>query len=313
MAYTLRQLGYAVAVNDSGSITEAAQRLGVSQPAISAALRHLETEFGISIFVRRPAHRIDLTPAGLKFISTARRLLDDAQAFEDQARGLASTIEGSIEVGCFLPTAPFVIPLLLSSLREKYPGIVVNLHEGYLDELNEMLKTGAIEVALMYDQRPNRQVIFEPLVEAPPYVLLSAKDPLAKCKTVTLEALSEREMVLLDLPVTEQYFHNLFFAIGLRPVIAYRAKSYEMARSLVASGIGYAILIMRPVNTRAYGGGRLAYRPFADPISPPHYGLALAKDYLPSRSVQVFIEECRRILNQEDAAADFFVRLDRST
>jgi DNA-binding transcriptional LysR family regulator len=141
-------------------------------------------------------------------------------------------------------------------------------------------------------------------------VLLSADDPLAKEKAVTLEALSEREMVLLDLPVTEQYFHNLFFAIGLRPVISYRAKSYEMVRSLVASGIGYSILIMRPANTRAYGGGRLAYRPIADPISPPHYGLAMAKDYIPTRIVRAFVDECRRVLQQEDAAAKFFVRLD---
>ena len=83
-------------------------------------------------------------------------------------------------------------------------------------------------------------------------------DPLAKEKAVTLNALSERDMVLLDIPVTEQYFHNLFLSIGLRPVISYRAKSYEMVRSLVASGVGYSLLIMRPANTRAYGGGRLA-------------------------------------------------------
>jgi DNA-binding transcriptional LysR family regulator len=310
MAYTLRQLTYAVAVAERGSITEAAIRQGISQPAISAAIKDLETEFGVSIFLRQPARKIVLTPAGQRFIARARQMLEEAAEFESEARGLSRFLEGSIEVGCFLPTAPFIMPLVMKSMDERYPGIDIHLNEGYLNELNQGLKSGEIEVALMYDQQPDRQVEFEPLLEAPPYVLLSADDPLAKEKAVTLEALSEREMVLLDLPVTEQYFHNLFFAIGLRPVISYRAKSYEMVRSLVASGIGYSILIMRPANTRAYGGGRLAYRPIADPISPPHYGLAMAKDYIPTRIVRAFVDECRRVLQQEDAAAKFFVRLD---
>ena len=310
MAYTLRQLTYSVAVADCGSITEASSRLGISQPAISAAIKDLEAEFGLSIFFRQPAHKIVLTPAGQRFIARARRVLEEAEEFESDARGLSHRLEGSIEVGCFLPTAPFIMPLIMKSMGERYPGINIRLNEGYLNELNQSLKSGAIEVALMYDQIPDRQLVFEPLLEAPPYVLLSADDPLATEKAVTLKALSERDMVLLDIPVTEQYFHNLFLTIGLRPVISYRAKSYEMVRSLVASGIGFSLLIMRPVNTRAYGGGRLAYRPIADPISPPHYGLAMAKDYVPPRIVRAFVDECRRVLQQEDAAAKFFVRLD---
>ncbi len=310
MAYTLRHLTYAVAVADCGSITEASIRLGISQPAVSAAIKDLETEFGVSFFLRQPARKIVLTPAGQSFIARARRMLEEAEEFESEVRGFSRFLEGSIEVGCFLPTAPFIMPLVLKSMGERYPGINIRLNEGYLNELNQSLKSGAIEVALMYDQLPDRQVLFEPLVEAPPYVLLSADDPFAKEKAVSLKALSEREMVMLDFPVTEQYFHNLFLAIGLRPVISYRAKSYEMVRSLVASGAGYSLLIMRPANTRAYGGGRLAYRPIADPISPSHYGLAMAKGYVPPRIVQAFVDECRRVLQQEDAAAKFFVRPD---
>ncbi len=308
MSYTLRQLGYAVAVTDSGSITGAAKRIGVSQPAISAALKHLESEFGISIFVRQPAHRIDLTPAGQRFISTARRLLEDAREFENEARGLGREIEGTIEVGCFLPTAPFIMPLILRPLRDKYPGITVNLHEAHLDELNEMLKGGTIEVALMYDQQPDRQVQFEPLIEAPPYVLLSAKDPLAKQAAISLATLAESDMVLLDLPVTQQYFQSLFYASGQRPALSFRPKSYEMVRSLVATGIGFSLLIMRPISNQAYDGTRLVCRPIADPIPYPHYGLAMAKQYLPSAVVTAFTDECRRILKHEKAAAKFFVQ-----
>ena len=73
MAYTFRQLNYAVTVAKCGNNTGAAKEVETSQPSISAALKNLEIEFGISIFMRQPAHRIKLMPAGKHFIRHVRR------------------------------------------------------------------------------------------------------------------------------------------------------------------------------------------------------------------------------------------------
>lgn len=308
MAFTLRQLGYAVAVAECGSITDAAKRIGISQPAISSALKELETEFKISIFHRQPAYRITVTSAGQRFIGHVQRLLEFVDEFESDARGLSHRLDGSLKVGCFQPTAPFIMPLILRAMKECYPGIAIELHEDNLGELNDGIKSGSIEVALMYDMHPDRQIQFEVLVEAKPYVLLSGQDPLAKRRSVKLKDLRDKDMFMLDLPITQNYFQNIASIGGRLPKIGYRTKTYEMLRSLVAAQMGYAILIMNPCSDRAYDGSQLVSRPIADRLPLARYGLAMAKDYTPRRIVQAFINVCRTTLKDEDAAAKFFLK-----
>lgn len=307
MAYTLRQMAYAVAVAECGSITDAAKRIGISQPAISVALKELEAEFGFSIFLRQPAHRITMTPAGQRFIGHVRHLLENVDAFESEARGLSHRLDGSIRVGCFQPTAPFIMPLVLRAMDESYPGITVEIHEADLGQLNDGIKSGSIEVALMYDMHPDRQVKFETLVEAKPYVLLSAQDPLAKHRSIKLKDLREKEMFLLDLPITQSYFLNIVSVGNRPPNIGYRTKNFELLRSLVAARMGYAILIMNPRTDRAYDGSQLVSRPIADRLPLARYGLAMAKDHAPRRIVQAFLDVCRTTLKDEEAAAQFFL------
>ena len=113
---------YVIAVAKNGSVTAAAEELGISQPAVSAALRSVEAEYGLSLFIRERPHRIALTAVGRRFVGDARRLLEEADEFDADAREMRDAPEGMIEVGCFTPTAPFVIPLVLQRLEEKFPA-----------------------------------------------------------------------------------------------------------------------------------------------------------------------------------------------
>ncbi len=305
MAYSLRQLIYAVAVAEHGSITQAANKIGISQPAISAGVTGLEEEFGISLFLRQPAKRVTLSPAGKHFIAHAQHLLEHVDEFESKARGLGHRLEGSIQVGCFFPTAPFIMPLILREMDERYPGIKVQFQEGNLQELISGVKTGNIETALVYDLHPDRNVQFESLIEAHPYVLLSANDPLAQKKSVHLKDLHDKEMVVFELPITQEYFQNIVAIGGVPPNIGYRTKSYELVRSLVAARMGYSILILTPHTNRAYDGTELVTRSIADPVPPARYGLIMSKDYVPRGIVQAFIDVCRTTLKENNAADQF--------
>ena len=293
MAYSLKQLGYAVSVAEYGSIIDAASKVGISQSAISVALKSLEEEFGFCIFLRQPSHRIALTPAGRRFIGHVRHLLENVDAFDAESRGLGHRLHGTIRVGCFIPTAPFIMPLILRAMKKHYPAITVLFEEENLEQLNERIKSGQIEVALMYDMFLDKQIQFETLAEAKPYVLLSAQDTLAKRNSVRLSDLRKKEMVLFGLPITQDYFQNIVAAGGRQPNISFRTKSYEMMRSLVAAQEGYAILIMHPHTDKAYDGSLLVTRPIRDTLPAAHYGLAMAKDYNPRRIAQAFVDVCR--------------------
>jgi DNA-binding transcriptional LysR family regulator len=308
MAFTLRQLSYAVAVADSGSVTKAAEKLGLSQPAISAALNELEREFALSIYVRHPARRIALTPAGKLFIAKARVLLDNVQDFESDATGLSREVKGSIDIGCFAPTVPFIVPLVMASLAERYPGIELHLHEGDLDELNKWLANGDIDATLTYDHRLHPAVRFEPLIDTPIYALLSASDPLAEAEAVSLYDLAERQMIGLDLPITGQFFRSVFQHLGLEPRFRYQVQSYETVRGLVGAGFGFALLIMRPANNRTYDGNYVVCRPLLEEAPVPHYRIAFNAKSQPTRLVHTFADECRRLLKDEGRADEYFVR-----
>lgn len=308
MSYSLRQLRYAVAVADCGSITNASEFLGISQPAISAAIRELEEEFALSLFARRPARRVALTSAGRRFIADARHLLENAQTFEDGARGLGTRLRGELSVGCFRPTAPFIMPLVYNAMRKAHPDVDLKIHEADLSETAALLQDGTIDVALTYDMHVERHMRFDPLISVRPYVLLAKSDPLAGKATVKLGDLAKKEMVILDLPVTHDFFYGLFYSHGLQPKIGYRTRSYEMVRSLVGTGDYFAILIMRPVTERAYDGSRLVCRPIADKIVSPNYGLAFHNQFRMTNLVDAFGKLCRRILKEEDLAKIFYVQ-----
>ena len=299
MPTSLRHLSYLVAVADKGSVTAAAEHLGVSQPAISAALRGIEADYDLSLFVRERPHRIMLTAVGRRFVDHAKQMLELADEFDQHARDLKETPTGVVEIGCFTPTAPFVIPIILQRLKQEVPDITLKLHEGDIDEIYQLLTTGAIEVALTYDMYPSPTVDFEPLTEAYPYALLSADDPLARGASVSLADLADRDMIAFDLPITQQYFHALFIQQNLRPKIRHMVKSYEMVRSLVGAGEGYSILIMRPANERTYSGDRLAYLPIRTEIAPPRYGLAFTSHYRSTKLVRNLAGICRQLFAEE--------------
>ena len=82
LLYTLRQLEYAVAIADCGSVAGAAERLRVAQPSVSAALMKLEDQLGLQIFIRHHAQGVTPTSAGGRFLAAARSLLAQAQDFQ---------------------------------------------------------------------------------------------------------------------------------------------------------------------------------------------------------------------------------------
>jgi DNA-binding transcriptional LysR family regulator len=303
-----RQLSYLVAVADHGSILAAAEKIAISQPAISAAIKKVESDYSLKIFLRDRPHKLLLTPVGRRFIARARRLLESAEEFDQAAHDMGKNLSGTIQVGCFTPTAAFIVPIILQALQDRKLNISLQVHEADLDELNTMLAQGSIDLALTYNMSPSPSIEFETLIEERPYVLLAKNDPLAQKAAISLSELVDQDMVSLSLPITQQFFLSIFSQLKLRPKIRHQTKSYELARSLVGAGEGYAIMIMRPVTARAYNGNELAYVPILDDVPTAQYGLALINRAIPTKLVETFAGVCRETLFSQQAAHQYFVR-----
>ena len=220
-----RHLIYTLAVAEHGSVQAASASIAISQPALSAAIQKVEQNYGLKIFLRDRPNKLVLTPDGKRFIARAKVLMEGAEEFEDNVRNLSNTLNGTIQLGCFTPTAAFIIPLILQALKDRGLDISLEVHEADLGELNTMLSQGSIDLALAYNMSPSPSVEFETLIEAEPYVLLSKNDPLASKQAVSLTELVYRDMISLSLPITQQFFLSFFSKFNLRPKVRYQTKS----------------------------------------------------------------------------------------
>lgn len=301
MAFSLRQLRYFVAAAEHGEVSAAARALSISQPSVSAAIADLEGQFGVQLFLRRHAQGMALTPAGRRLLPEARSLLDHAREFESGAAGLGQALAGTLEVGCFVTIAPFFVPRLLSGIRARHPGMDVRVTEGHHEELPRGLKSGAFELALLYDYAvgADRDLVAEPLAEFQPYILLPKGHRLARAAKLSLADLAREPLVLLDLPSTREYFLSRFIALGIEPLVAHRTPSYEMVRCLVANGHGYSMLNMRPAEDLTYDGKRLVCRPIKDPLVPARVVLVRLAGATQTRRAAIFAEFTRDFFAKE--------------
>lgn len=293
LRFTFRQLSYFIAVGEAGSVAKAAEKINVSSPSISAAISQLEQEFGIQLFIRQHAQGLSLTPGGRRFLNRARLLMDQADALHDLASDIAGQPRGPIAIGCLSTVAPLVLIAIRRSFEQAFPEARVSQADAHQARLLEMLRYAEIDVAITYDLALADDIAFEPLASLPPHVLVAANHPFASRDRLKLEDLVEEPMVLLDLPMSREYFLSIFQDRGMRPKIAERASDISMLRSLVANGYGYALLNIRPKLDRAPDGTALAMIPLGGDCRPMALGLATIRSDRETRIVGAFREHCR--------------------
>ncbi|WP_029106145.1 LysR family transcriptional regulator [Mycobacterium sp. URHD0025] len=272
---TLRQLEYFIAAVEEGSVTAAAQRLHLSQSALSMALGELERALGVQVLVR---HRRGVRPTriGEQVLVDARRLLVDLVDLQTSARESQFGLTGKLMVGCYSTLSPMVLPPVLSEYVVRFPRVDLTFTEGPHDVLIENLRNGTLDLALLYDYGSDLSahrddLETETVVAAPPYVLLAEDHPLGEQDAVALRQLVDQPMILFSLPPGGDYFLSLFKSEGLEPRVRYRATNFELVRSLVARRLGYSILSQRTRISMSYEGRRFITRP----LQGDHPGLAI--------------------------------------
>lgn len=292
LRYTLRQLEYFVAVGELGSIARASERVAVSSPSISAAITTLEAEFGVELFVRQHAQGLSLTPGGRRVFDEAKRLLEQGRTLYDVTGDIASMAGGPLAVGCFVTLAPSILVSLRRSFEAAYPDARVTQHVADQARLLDMLQRAEIDVAITYDMALPQDVTFTPLATLNPYVLIAADHSWAVRGRVGLDDLLTEPLVLLDLPISREYFLAMFHANGVRPLIGERTADLPVLRSLVANGYGYAVLNIRSRMDAAPDGAPLAMVELEGDFAPLRLGLATMRSDRVARVVKAFGEHC---------------------
>lgn len=266
--FTLRQLSYFVAVADAGSLAGAAERLHVSHTAVAAALTELERLLRSQLAVRRKAHGVTLTPAGRHLYARAQALLEDAEEIELSVVSQGAELAGPLVVGCYSTLAPTVTPPLWAAFAHQHSKVKLSFVTGTQDEISASLDRGELDLAVVYDSSLPASVGSVTLYAAAPHILMPPDHPLASSTGVTLRDLAGEALVLLETPPSGQHNLTLFREAGVEPNIVHRTSDFELTRSLVARGVGCAILHQRPSVDVSYEGLPLLVRPIRPQARP---------------------------------------------
>jgi DNA-binding transcriptional LysR family regulator len=298
----LRQVECFIAAAEEGSMTAAAERLLVTQSAVSLTVAGLEASLGTDLLIRRRGRGLTLTQAGRDLLPRARSLLAHAEDVRAEAESAGGALTGRLTVGCFRTAAPFLLPALLETFERRHPGVTLDFIEGTLRDLEHALLEGRCEVAILYDLHMTIAVDSDHLYSAVPYALFAPEHPLAGRDRVSLEELSTLDMIILDVPPTREHQEGVFNHAGLAPRIRYATSSYELLRSLVARNLGFALLISRPYGDVSYEGRPLRVVPLSGDILPVDMILASPKGVRRTRRARAFAEHCREMLPLEQVA-----------
>ncbi|MCM3695980.1 LysR family transcriptional regulator [Microbacterium oleivorans] len=303
---SLAQLRYFVAAAEHGSMTWAAEELFVAQSAISTSIANLEKALGTQLLIRRRAKGLQLTAQGIDLLQRSRGIL---AAVDDAVHALRpENTSGRVSVGCFRTLAPFYLPDIVSALEDSHPELQLDVTELLADGVNDALHDQSIEVALSYDLGLDGDIDREVLASVPLYAAVGAEHPLASRDRVRLADLVDEPMVLLDLPVSRDYFLQAFTDNGLRPSVRYRFANFEGVRAMVASGHGFTLLNQQPKLGYTYSGGELHRLAIVEPTTPLDIVLARrASSTRLTRKAELFAAEARsavaRVLGAETQSA----------
>jgi LysR family cys regulon transcriptional activator len=244
----LQQLKYLLAIVDNGlNITAAAERLYTSQPGVSKQLKLLEEELGMQLFARKGKSLHRVTRAGEQVVERARLIMSEVEKIRSLASDFYQEEEGILTIAATNTQARYVLPKVLGELRQQYPKVRLNLHQGTSEQVADMMTRNEIDFAIASGD--NSANGFGDLLRVPAYhwdrvVLVPAGHPLtAVDRKLTLEDLVEYPLVSYMFSFeNEQSLRELFVKKGLDPNIVCAARDPDIIKTYVRMGVGIGIV-----------------------------------------------------------------------
>ncbi|BAC90927.1 LysR family transcriptional regulator [Gloeobacter violaceus] len=256
-------LRYFVAVAEELHFGRAAQRLHITQPALSKQIRSLEAELGLQLF-SRTQRRVQLTRAGLVFLEQARQLLHQADAALQLARRTARGETGQLSLGFTASALQSVLPRIVRVFRERYPAVELSMTELCTEDQVEALLGHRVDVAFLHPPMRSPAVQLQPLGEENFVAVFAEDHPLLACGRISLRALADEAFIIhprQEGPVLYDQFFELCARMGFRPKVVREVTTHQNRIGLVAAGMGITFL---PESLQGQAGAGVACRPLAD-------------------------------------------------
>ena len=293
----IKQLRTFLAVAAYGSVTRAAEKLHIVQPALSRQIQMLEDDLGTPLF-QRVGHGMQLTDAGHLLVVRAKRALEELELAKHEITSSPESIIGTVVVGLLPSVSDLLAGKLISSLREMYPNLSIRILVGYVGYLQEWLAKDEVDIALLYAHQPSPSIEITPLLNEKLYVVGPPNTDLRLDKAQSLRDLKKHSFIMPTHPHGLRTLLDHACAVsGIELDIIAETNSMNTQKSLVQSKLGYTILPGLVV-FEDIKNNKLTAAPITDPEINRQIVLALSVARKPSLAVRKVVEQLKHIIHE---------------
>lgn len=290
----INQLKTLIHIAELGSISKAADRLGIAQPALSRQIRLMESELGASLFDRH-GRGMRLTDLGERVLQPAAEILNKLDEIRVIANAGQGPVSGSVRFGMVPTIAEIMTVCLACSLRDEFPGIRLCIRSAFSGHLIEWLKRDEIDCLVSYEPEHNAALRTTPIMVETLLLVGNADSDRAMDSQVDFADLATIPLVL---PSAMHGLRRVVdkcavrAGITLAPVI--EADSLSSMLDLVREGFGMTILPLGPISHRV-SAGELSIAHLVNPVPERRLVLVFPADRPISRATRTAGEEFARI------------------
>lgn len=292
-----RHLRQFIAVAEEHCFSLAAKRLGISQPALSRQVRHLEEKLGVPLFIRTK-RRVELTEAGQVFLDEVRRGLLHIDWAMQAARQAGHGEVGRLAIGFVGPATYSVLPPAMQAFQRRFPRVELDLDEASTGEQMAALREGRLQLGFLCPSAAYDDLSIEPVLAEAVVVAVPRGHPLAAEPRVHLSALAAEPLLMVRRelePTLFESYMELCADAGVTPNLLLGPNPLHLRLSLVAAGLGFAIV---PASVRNLRRPDLVYRALHP--QPPKLILAAAwRPDDPSPTLRAFLGVMREVIQRQ--------------
>ncbi|MGJ3259323.1 MAG: LysR substrate-binding domain-containing protein [Rhodospirillales bacterium] len=285
---TLTQLRIFITVAEIGHVTRAAEKLGLTQSAVSAAIAALENQYEVKLF-DRVGRSIRVSEAGELFAGEARAVLDRTQAAERMLRELGGLTIGHLEIAASQTIANYWLPRRLATFHEQFPGVLLNMTISNTRDVESAVATGAADIGFVEGTTRTPQLVLDE-VDSDQLIMVESSQR-GDIGTAGDAALPGIPLVVREPGSgTREVLENLALKAGHKWQdlnIVLELPSNEAVREAVEAGAG-ATLISRHVVAGAIKNGTL--RVISRDVPTRSYHMVRHRDRVPSAARRAFVE-----------------------
>lgn len=242
MNIEIRHLRLIEAIAGEGTMTRAARKLHVTQPALSHQLKEIEDRMEAQFFLRL-GRKMVLTSAGEQLLSSARKVLPELAHTEESIRDFTNGKRGMLRLSTQCNTCYYWLPKLLKSMRQKFPGLEVQIILEATYHPLEALLEGTLDLAIAHKRMPGKNLSYLPLLNDELIVVMPPDHPLASRRCILPQDFADQDLIVYATPGDQSFvFREILNPAQIHPKSTHKIALTEAIVEMVTAGMGISVI-----------------------------------------------------------------------